>query len=36
MKIRNDAAQFNFRRLDRQLYAMFKAKKEKEILKDGE
>lgn len=34
--IRNDAARFNFRRLDRQLYAMFKAKKEKEILKDGE
>ena len=34
--VRNDAAQFNFRLLDRWIYTMFKARKEKEILKSSD
>ena len=34
--VRNDAAHFNFRLLDRWIYTMFKARKEKEILKSSD
>lgn len=34
--VRNDAAQFNFRLLDRWIYSMFKARKAKEILKSND